>query len=122
MKIAGLSQCLKIAKIENRQGDEKMIGNTVSPRCSAMQMAKVIRRASPIPEKEFMPEHNLVFAIINQAVQDLVDKNKVNRVDAHVFLHGAMFDKYCNMAQVNPDYVRKLLSEGGFVVSAAIDA
>lgn len=86
-------------------------------KCSVQAMCKVIRRNSPLAIDKTMPEHDLVFAILNQAVGDLT--HGPDRDSARQFFSEHIFDQYCGMVRLNGNATRDLLVRGGFLEQRA---
>lgn len=73
------------------------------------QIQKVLFRAIPFVEK--MPEHNLMFAVLMQAVADMRDGRDEHKADAVRFFGDGRSESICGFLELNADFVRELLEK-----------
>ena len=86
----------------------------LTPKCNAHQMLKVIRRSSCMAADDLKPEHKLIFAIIGNAISDLLSKQY--RPSAIYFFNQGGFEIDCDLVGLDAPYVKRLLNQGGFLI------
>ena len=85
-------------------------------KCTVKKMFEVIVNQSPIAEKDFLPEHELFFAVINQTLKDLLSKNGQERRSAINYFNGRIFENHAGMLEIDPEAVIYTMKQGGFTL------
>ena len=86
--------------------------SAIKPIVSPALMLRVLKRNSPIPDQDLIPEHKLMLAVIGGSLVDYADTHFHSAGVS--FLSSSGFDNYCEHLGLNPVSSRELLTKGGY--------